>query len=218
LQIANANPSPLVFALAALVVFLCIVGRATVPAAAEEGGTTLTPPTGPVAAEAVEKKAMALARELQVVAERNGPGAVALQAAFLIETIRAGAVGPSEVKVVGESPHQGAEFLEIDVGTGLIFDADTTDAARGADRIWLELAAPVLDKVENFAIEPAGLELVFAYGLQSFSSQMERKADLSAPHEAHSVRFVMSARALDDLVNDRISIDGLRAVATTLHD
>lgn len=161
---------------------------------------------------------MALARELQVVAERNGPGAVALQAALLIGTIRAGALGPSEVKVVGESPRQGAEFLEIDVLTGLVFDADTTDAAHSADRIWVELAAPVLDKLETLAIEPAGLELVFEYGAQRFSTHPENKADLSTPQEVHSVRFVIPAKTLDDLVSDRISIDQLHTAATVVHD
>lgn len=212
----NANP-PVILLGASLiaVVALALVGH---PARADDPATTLAPPTGPVAAEAAEKKAMALARELGVIAEKHGPTAVALQASFLIETIRAGAVGPSEVRVVGESERQGAEFLEIDIGTGLIFDADTTDRDRCAERLWVEVVAPVLDKVEKFAIEPGGLDLVFGYGVQRFSEHMEHKADLSAPLEARAVRFVIPAKALDDLAYDRISVEQLRAVATTVHD
>jgi len=216
LQCYNANPPHC--AAAALALAAVLLAGAFAAASAEEPKTTLEVPTGPVAAEAAEKRAMALARELGVIAEKHGPSAVALQASFLIETIRAGAVGPSEVRVVGESPRQGAEFLEIDVGTGLIFDADTTDRDRCAEQLWTVVVAPVLDKMESFAMEPAGLDLVFGYGLQHFSTHLEPKADLSAPLEARAVHFVIPAKALDDLATDRISIEQLRAAATTVHD
>ena len=216
----NANPAARLLVARALAVLVAssLLLAASRTTWAEDPKTTLEVPTGPVAAEAAERRAMALARELGATAEKHGPTAVALQASFLIETIRAGAVGPSEVRVVGESPRQGAEFLEIDVGTGLVFDADTTDRERCAEQLWTGVVAPVLDKMEKFAIEPAGLDLVFGYGLQHFSTHIEHKADLSAPLEARAVRFVIPAQALEDLATDRISIDQLRAAATTVHD
>jgi hypothetical protein len=191
---------------------------APLDARAEEPRITLEPPMGPVGAEASERRAQSLASELRAVAEKHGPGAVVLQAGFLIEAMRAGAVGPTEVRVVGPSERHGAEFLEIDVGTGLIFDADSTDVAGRTDRVWAEIVAPVLSKMETFAIEPSGLALVFGYGTQRFSTHAERKADLSAPQEAHTARFVIPAAALEDLALDRVSIGEFRGVATTLVD
>jgi len=185
---------------------------------AEDPRITLEAPTGPVAAEAAERKAHSLANELRAVAEKHGPGAVALQAGFLIEAMRAGAVGPTEVRVVGASERHGGEYLEIDVGTGLIFDSDSTDIAECTDKVWAEVAAPVLAKMDTFAIEPSGLVLVFGYGTQRFSTHTERKADLAAPQEAHTARFVIPASALEDLALDRVSIGEFRGVATTLAD
>jgi hypothetical protein len=185
---------------------------------AEELKTTLEPPMGPVAAEAAERKAHSLANELRAIAKKHGPGAVALQAGFLIETMRAGAVGPSEVRVVGASPRHGEGYLEIDVGTGLVFDADSTDVVACTDRVWAEIVAPVLAKMDTFAIEPKGLVLVLGYATQRFSTHVERKADLSAPQEGHTARFVIPAVALEDLALDRVSIGELRGAATTMID
>ncbi len=178
--------------------------------------TTLEAPSGPASSEATERKAHALVQELRLVAEKHGSDAVALQASFLLETIRAGAVGPSEVRVVGQSARHGNEYLEIDVDTGLVFDADTTDVAACAERVWASVVAPVLGKMETFTIKPAGLDLVFVYGRQHFSTHVELKPDLSAPKEAHTARFVITAKALDDLALDRISIEQLRAGAATV--
>ena len=200
------------------IAFSCVASIASPSLAEEPLGTTMEPPTGPAAAEASERKAHALARELHAIAEKHGPGAVALQASLLIETIRAGAVGPSEVRVVGASPRHGGEYLEIDVGTGLIFDSDTTDIPACTDRVWATVVAPVLGKMETFAHQPAGLDLVLVYGRQHFSSHIEREADLSAPQEARTARFVIPAKALDDLAYDRISIDELKAATTTQLD
>jgi hypothetical protein len=140
---------------------------------------------------------------------------VALQASLLIEAMRAGAVGPSEVRVAGPSPREGGDYLNIDVGTGLIFDADTTDVAACNHQVWSSVAAPVLAKMERFDIRPAGLELVFSYGLQKFSDHEDRKADPSEPQEPHTVRFVLPASVLDDLASHRISIEAALAAGRT---
>lgn len=171
---------------------------------------TMEAPDGAAIEAATEQKVQALTRELARIANDHGADSVALQASLLIETMRAGAVGPSEVRVAGPSPREGAEYLNIDVGTGLIFDADTTDVATCNQRVWSSVAAPVLAKMERFDIRPAGLELVFTYGLQKFSLHDERRADPREPQASHTVRFVLPASVLDDLADRRITIDAAR--------
>lgn len=167
---------------------------------------------------ATEQKVQSLAHELARIAAAHGSDSVALQAALLMETMRAGAVGPSEVTVAGVSPREGEEFLEIAVGTGIIFDSDTTDLAACNQKVWTSVAAPVLARMERFEIRPAGLELVFTYGLQSFSQLDHREADPTEPHDPHTVRFVLPASVLDDLVDHRISIDAARAASRSSVD
>ena len=175
-------------------------------------------PSGAEIEAAKQHKVQALAQELARIANDHGSDSVALQASLLIETMRAGAVGPSEVKVAGASAREGAEYLEIDIGTGLIFDSDTTDPATCTERVWTSVAAPVLAKMDRFEIRPAGLELVFTYGLQSFSRQDDREADPTEPHEPHTVRFVLPAPVLDDLASDRITIDAALAAGRSAVD
>ena len=167
---------------------------------------------------ATEQKAQSLAHELARIAHDHGSDSVALQASLLIETMRAGAVGPSEVRVAGVSPREGADFLETAVGTGLIFDADTLDLDTCSQRVWASVAAPVLAKMERFELRPAGLELVFTYGLQSYSRQDYRKPDPSQPHEPHTVRFVLPASVLDDLAYRRITVDAALAAGRSAVD
>jgi len=167
---------------------------------------------------ATEQRLQSLAKELARIADDHGSDSVALQASLLVETMRAGAVGPSEVRVAGVSPREGADFLEVAVGTGLIFDSDTADVAACNERVWTSIAAPVLAKMERFDIRPAGLELVFTYGLQSFSGQDDRDADPTAPHEPHTVRFVLPASVLDDLAYRRITVDAALAAGRSAVD
>ena len=214
MQAHKANPRIAV----PLAVSLLLATQSSPALAQDSRPTTLEAPSGPASSEATERKAHALAHELRLVAEKHGTDAVALQASFLIETIRAGAVGPSEVRVVGSSTRHGSDYLEIDVDTGLIFDADTTDPSACTDRVWASVVAPVLGKMETFTIKPAGLDLVFVYGRQHFSKHIEAEPDLSAPQEARRARFVITAKMLDDLALDRISIEQLRATAATLSE
>lgn len=180
-----------------------------------ERPVTMEPPDAAAAQAATEQRVRALSGELAKIASNYGPDSVALQASLLIETMRAGAVGPSEVRVAGPSPREGADYLEIDIGTGLIFDSDTTDLAACNQRVWTRVAAPALGKMERFDIRPAGLELVFTYGVQSYSRQEDRDADPTEPQEAHTVRFVFPAAVLEDLAYRRITVDAALAAGRT---
>jgi hypothetical protein len=215
----NASASRSVVALTVLAGWL--LALAAPPAALgqqAEPKITMDAPDGAAIRAATEQKVHSLAQELARIANDHGTDSVALQASLLIEAMRAGAVGPSEVRVAGASPREGVDFLEVDVGTGLIFDKDTTDLATCGQRVWSSVAAPVLAKMERFDIRPGGLELVFTYGLQSFSSQDGREADPTEPHEPHSVRFVLPAAVLEDLATRRITIDAALAAGRTAID
>ena len=201
---------------------LCLGILPAARARATEPNVTMKAPDGAAidaaTKAATEQKVQSLAQELARVAHDHGSDSVALQASLLLETMRAGAVGPSEVRVAGVSPREGAEFLEIAVGTGLIFDSDTTDLATCSQRVWASVAAPVLSRMERFDLRPGGLELVFTYGLQSFSRLDDREADPAEPHEPHTVRFVLPASVLDDLAVHRITIDAALAAARSAID
>lgn len=186
--------------------------------AQSERKVTMQAPDGAAIKAATEQKVHSLTQELARIANDHGADSVALQASLLIETMRAGAVGPSEVRVSGPSPREGAEYLEIAVGTGLIYDADTTDVAACDQNVWANVAAPVLAKMERFQIRPAGLELVFSYGMQRFSLLDDRKADPREPQEPHTVRFVLPASVLDDLAYRRITIDAALAAGRSAVD
>ena len=183
-----------------------------------ERKVTMEAPDGAAIEAATEQKLQSLAQELARIANDHGSDSVALQASLLVETIKAGAVGPSEVRVAGPSPREGSEYLAIDVGTGLIFDSDTTDLAVCNQRVWTTVAAPVLAKMERFDIRPAGLELVLRYGLQSFARQEDREADPGESQEAHTIRFVLPASVLDDLASRRITIDAALAAGRSAVD
>jgi hypothetical protein len=193
-----------------LLCLLCVGVPVTVWAQAERK-VTMEAPDGAAIKAATDQKVQSLTRELARIANDHGADSVALQASLLIEAMRAGAVGPSEVRVAGPSPREGGDYLNIDVGTGLIFDADTTDLAACNRQVWSSVAAPVLVKMERFEIRPAGLELVFSYGLQRFSDQEDRKADPSEPQESHTVRYVLPASVLDDLASRRITVEAALA-------
>lgn len=214
----NANsPSKLCRCLAVGALLAWLWAPATAQGQAERS-VTMEPPDAAAIEAAKEQQVQALSAGLAKIASDHGPDSVALQASLLIETIRAGAVGPSEVRVAGPSPREGGEYLNIDIGTGLIFDSDTTDLATCNQRVWTGVAAPVLAKMERFEIRPSGLELVFTYGLQSYSRQEDRDADPAEPQDPHTVRFVLPAAVLDDLAHDRITVDAALAAGRTAID
>lgn len=183
-----------------------------------EGGANTTPPDSAAVRAATEEKVRSLAQELARTAQQHGDDAVALQAALLIQAMRAGAVGATEVKVAGPSPREGEGFLELAVGTGLIFDGDVHAIEACNEQVWLSVAAPVLEQMERFDIKPEGLELVFTYGVQRFSDHTERKADPGAEQEPHTVRFVLPADLLADLASDRVSAVEARAACRSASD
>jgi hypothetical protein len=213
---ASAEPSLGILAVGAAAI-VCLVAASSAWAQTERKVTNKAPDGAAIDA-ANDQKMRSLAQELARTANDHGSDSVALQASLLIETIRAGAVAPSEVRVGGVSPREGEEFLEIAVGTGLIFDSDTTDLATCKQRVWTTVAAPVLSKMERFDIRPSGLELVFSYGLQSFSRQDDREADPTQPHEPHTVRFILPASLLEDLAFHRITIDAALAASRSAID
>lgn len=175
---------------------------------------------GPVAAQASDpaaagssavrtsEQAHSLARELRTTAERYGTDSVALQASFLVETLRAGAVGPSEVGVHGAAapPHQ--DYLRIRILTGLIFDSATSTPQSRLSEIWAKVVAPAIDKMDGFDINPGGLELSLGYGLQPFAANMDGKADAAAELELRGRALRIGEATLTKLAADEIDVAG----------
>jgi hypothetical protein len=164
-----------------------------------------------------ERRIHSVARELAATAKRHGADSVSLQVALLLNTLRAGAVGASEVSVIGQSPHAGPAFLEVDVTTGLIFDADASTPTTRIRQIWQQIARPTLESMNSFEMTPRGLELVFVYGVQRFADSVENKADPSLPSEARTVRVAIPESVLAEIAVDAIALDTVLARAT-VHD
>ena len=152
----------------------------------------------------------AVAGELKRLANECGPDSVVLQAKFLIRSMSAGAVGPTEVRVAGASSSAGPGHLEIDIETGLFFDEKTTTPESRRDAIWKDVAVPVLDEMVSFKIEPSALELVFLYDVQDFSAGSGTAADLTAPSTHDAFRVQLSRPVLEDLISDRLVGEALR--------
>lgn len=153
----------------------------------------------------------AVANELKRLANESGPDSVVLQAKLLMRSMGAGAVGPTEVKVAGKSAKAGPDFLEIDIETGLFFDGKFTTAELRRDTIWKDIAAPVLDEMVSFKIEPSALELVFLYNVQDFPAAAEPVADLGAPSEREAFRAQLSRAVLTELIDDTLQGEAVRA-------
>lgn len=152
----------------------------------------------------------AVANELKRLANESGPDSVVIQAKLLVRAMGAGAVGPTEVRVAGESDSAGPEFLEIDIETGLFFDEKTTTADSRRDTIWKDIAVPVLDEMVSFKIEPAALELVFLYDVQDFAAGMDSLVDPNEPAVHEAFRVQLSRAVLEDLIADRLAGDAVR--------
>jgi len=167
--------------------------------------------------ETTERRVHSLAKELAATAKRHGPDSVSLQAGLLVHALQAGSVGACEVTVVGASPNAGASFLEVDITTGLIFDTDATTQRGQIAHVWRSIAAPTLEQMKSFETDPRGLELVFQWGVQSFSQLAEHKADPRAPFEVRMVRVAIPEAALADLAVGSIGVEKLLEHAT-VHD
>lgn len=170
------------------------------PAAPTPPSTTAestNPPSMPERSEQIQ----ALAKSLADTADRYGNDAVALQAALLIETIASGAVGASEVTVVGPSQRAGASFLHMRVVSGHIFDSEASTPQTRLASLWERVALPALARLETLEMHPRGLHLQFAYGVQSFSDGPGGHPDPQAPYESRTMSVLVPPEALDDLVH-----------------
>jgi hypothetical protein len=149
-----------------------------------------------------------VAQELKRLANTHGPDSVILQSKFLVRSMSAGAVGPTEVRVAGPSVVAGDGHLEIDVETGLYFDEGTTTEESRREAVWKDVALPVLDEMISFKIDPAGLDLVFFFDVQKKSG--ERGFDPTEEHRHEGFRVTLAAPLLDDLVSNEVAGDAVR--------
>ena len=141
-----------------------------------------------------------LAAGLADTANTYGPDALTVQVLLLMEAMKAGASGPTEVEVVGPSPRLGEAYLRIRVETGLIFDRREASSAQFDRRVWQQVAVPLLDRLETANFEPAGLELLLLYGLQDPTTTALGRIDPAEPSAEQSVSVVLSAQALRALL------------------
>lgn len=181
------------------------------PAPANAGApeTSGTPPSGAEAAAERDREIRELAASLQETARKHGADAVALQAALLMSSLGAGAAGPSEVSVVGVSPEAGSEYLRIEVRTGIVFDADTTTPEDRGMTVWREVALPALGRLQSSAFRPEGLDLLLAYGTQSFAANPTASVDFDKAVRAGNVRVAIPASVLRSLVAHEIAVEEL---------
>ena len=152
----------------------------------------------------------AVAGELKRLANEFGPDSVVLQAKLLMRAIAAGALGPTAVRVAGPSPAAGPGHLEIDIETGLFFDEKTTTADSRRDAVWKDVAAPVLDEMVSFKIEPSALELVFLFDVQDIAAGSAAVLDPSAAARSEVFRARISREVLEGAIDDRLVGDALR--------
>jgi hypothetical protein len=156
-----------------------------------------------------EANLRSVAQELKRLANEHGPDSVVLQSKFLVRSMSAGAVGPTEVRVAGPSPVAGDSHLEIDVTTGIYFDEKTTTEESRREAIWKDIALPVLDEMSSFKIDPAGLDLVFLFDVQKISA--ERGFDPTEEHRPEGFRVTLAAPLLAELVSNEVAGDAVRA-------
>jgi hypothetical protein len=192
-----------------LLTWACVAAFPATPSKAQATSaavpaTTLDEPCVEPPSPVLSESAELLARELALTAERHGPDSVALQASLLVSSMRAGAVGATEVRVVGDSTLTGTERLRIEVQTGLEFAGEDTTARQRADRIWNEVVAPVLERMESFDIRPRDLELEVFYTV-STGLDSDSAANLRA------LVFAFDAAVLEDLVLKRTTLKAVRA-------
>jgi hypothetical protein len=165
----------------------------------------------------IERRIHSIAHELAATAKRHGPDSVAIQAGLLIHSLSAGAVGVTEVKVVGESPQAGPSFLEVDVTTGIILDSQGSTPSSELAHMWRRIAVPSLSNMKSFKTDPRGLEIVFLYGLQRYSDLIEGKPDPTEPMMPRMMRVAIPEAVLTDLAEGDIAIDAVLS-RSTIHD
>ena len=158
---------------------------------------------------ATKHKMNALAAELRRIAETHGPDSVILQTRLLMRSIAAGAVAPTEVRVVGPSATLGGEYLEIDVDTGIIFTEPETTQNGRTDRIWREVAGPALEGMSSFNLEPNGLQMVFVFGVQ----HTEESPDPAKPARYERFSVSLPAARLASAAVEKHDAETIRAVA-----
>jgi hypothetical protein len=166
----------------------------------------------------VERRIHSIAHELAATAKRHGGDSVALQAGLLIHSLNAGAVGVTEVAVVGESPQAGNSFLEVDVTTGIILDSEGSTPGSELAHMWQHIAVPTLKTMHSFQTDPRGLEIVFLYGLQRFADRIDNKADPTAPSLQRMMRIAIPEGVLSDLAAGEIDLDAVLARSTVRDD
>jgi hypothetical protein len=139
---------------------------------------------------------------------------VAIQAGLLVNALKAGAVGVTEVTVVGESAEAGPSFLEFDVTTGIILNSEGSTPSTELAHMWRQIAVPSLQSMKSFKTDPAGLELVFLYGLQRFADSVENKPDPTEPMMERMMRVAIPETVLSDLITGTIGIDAVLSRST----
>ncbi|MBC8293181.1 MAG: hypothetical protein H8E45_08465 [Proteobacteria bacterium] len=184
------------------------------PGGADELATSNSPPDLQQG-EATRRAVNRLAEALALTAEQWGGDAVALQANLLINSLKAGAVLSTEVKVVGPSSVYGADFLQIDVDTGLLLDQEISGREAADELLWGSVLLPSLERMETLDLDPAGLDVAFAYELQDFSqNDPPSRADLDGPTQVRTLRYRIEAGQLRAYVARETDAGALRAVLT----
>jgi hypothetical protein len=184
------------------------------PGGADELATSNSPPDIQQG-EATRRAVNRLAEALAVTAEQWGGDAVALQANLLINSLKAGAVLSTEVKVVGPSSVYGADFLQIDVDTGLLLDLEVSGREVADELLWGSVLLPSLERMETVDLDPAGLDVAFAYELQDFSqNDPPSRADLAGPTQVRTLRYRIDSGQLRSYVARETDAAALRALLT----
>ncbi len=195
------------------IIALAHVASASFAAPAAAADTSFEPPSSEAVADARQRAAQGLASSLQETVRAHGADAVVLQASLLMAALSAGALGPTQVSVIGPTPVAGPEFLRIIVDTGIIFDSDTTNAAGRSDVVWRDVATPALARLVSTDLKPAGVDLVIGYAMQSYQLNHTDKPDLDRHLQHGEARFSIPADALKQLVAGRLPIEELRSHA-----
>ncbi|MEO2138098.1 MAG: hypothetical protein ABGY28_11650 [bacterium] len=194
------------------IILTVLLLASAIPGDADELATTNSPPDLQQG-EATRRAVNRLAEALALTAEEWGGDAVALQANLLINSLKAGAVLSTEVKVVGPSSVYGADFLQIDVDTGLLLDLGVSGPKIADKLLWGSVLLPSLERMETVDLDPAGLDVAFAYELQDFSqNDPPSRADLDGPTQVRTLRYRIEAGQLRSYVARETDAAGLRAL------
>ncbi len=182
---------------------------ATAEESAKQEESVLTNPFAEQSRERME----ALAEELHRIADEFGPDAVVLQTKLLVKSLAAGALGPTEVKVVGPTTYDGRSYLLIAVATGILFDEAEGSPESRADYLWRRIAAPVLDGMGSFNMDPGGLQLELGFGVQDMAGLGLKRLDASEPSAPATVTMNFDARSLSQLLVGATGLAELRRLA-----